>query len=47
MYAETPRNKNAAPNLVQNQNKREKKKKNKTIDASLLQNRSSQTKTST
>jgi hypothetical protein len=27
MYAETPRNKNAAPNLVQNQNKREKKKK--------------------
>jgi hypothetical protein len=27
MYAETPRNKHAAPNLVQDQNKRAKKKK--------------------
>jgi hypothetical protein len=44
MYAETPRNTNATPNLVQDQNKRQKKK---TIDTSLLQNRSSQTKTST
>jgi hypothetical protein len=47
MYAETPRNKHAAPNLVQDQNKRAKKKKKNTIDASQLQNRSSQTKTST
>jgi hypothetical protein len=27
MYAKTPRNKHAAPNLVQDQNKRQKQKK--------------------
>jgi hypothetical protein len=37
MYAETERNKQTAPNLVQDQNKRPQQKKN-TIDTSLLQN---------